>query len=96
MRSHSGSSEEAMDVSSDVDRRLAPDDLQAASAVIAEHVNRLIPCRHTSLAPDDRSARHKAHSCYLLGFLWAFGRQIVATHAWRRLSLSISVVCLCI
>lgn len=52
--SANGASEEALDVSSSVDTRAAPQDLQEAATIISEHVQQLIPrvCHH--LAADDR------------------------------------------
>lgn len=48
------SSQEALDVSSSVDTRGAPEDLHAATTLISEHVNQLIPSVRNQLAPDDR------------------------------------------
>lgn len=52
--SANGSSQEALDVSSSVDTRIAPEDLQAATTLIAEHVNQIIPSVRNQLAEDDR------------------------------------------
>lgn len=48
------STQEAVDVSSSVDTRAAPADLQAAAALISEHGNQLIPRVCYQLAADDR------------------------------------------
>jgi len=54
VESSTGASQEALDVSSSVDTRAAPDALQEAATLISKHVQRLIPrvCHH--LAADDR------------------------------------------
>lgn len=49
-----GSSEEPFDVSSSVNTRAAPADLQTAAALISQHVNQLIPRVYNSLAADNR------------------------------------------
>lgn len=52
--SANASSQEALDVSSSVDTRIAPEDLHAATTLISEHVNQLIPTVRNQLAADDR------------------------------------------
>lgn len=54
VQSSSGVSQEALDVSSSVDTRAAPQALQEAAALISEHVQRLIPRVRHHLAADDR------------------------------------------
>ena len=52
--SANASSQEALDVSSSVDTRIAPEDLHAAATLISQHVNQLIPSVRNQLAADDR------------------------------------------
>ena len=49
-----GANNQALDVSSSVDKRAAPKDLQAASAILSAHVNRLMPRVGDKLAFEDR------------------------------------------
>lgn len=54
VESSSGAGQEALDVSSSVDTRAAPQDLQEAATIISEHVQHLIPRVRHHLAADDR------------------------------------------
>ncbi|KAL3152126.1 hypothetical protein ABBQ32_001224 [Trebouxia sp. C0010 RCD-2024] len=78
--SANGASEEALDVSSSVDTRAAPQDLQEAATIISEHVQQLIPrvCHH--LAADDRESWH---SSYALCNMYQDGQEGVGPHADR-------------
>ena len=54
VESSSGANQEALDVSSSVDTRAAPEDLQEAATLISEHVHHLIPRVRHHLAAEDR------------------------------------------
>ncbi|KAL3142716.1 hypothetical protein ABBQ38_003017 [Trebouxia sp. C0009 RCD-2024] len=80
VESSSGAGQEALDVSSSVDTRAAPQDLQEAATIISEHVQHLIPRVRHHLAADDRESWH---SSYALCNIYQDGQEGVGPHADR-------------